>query len=73
MSRRRRKKLPTTPLELEISALSHEGRGIAHHERKVVFVEGALPGEKVEAVLTDRRSNTTRLNLLKFIVRPPTE
>jgi len=65
MSRRRRKKLPTTPLELEISALSHEGRGIAHHEGKVVFVEGALPGEKVEAVLTDRRSKYDQAKLVE--------
>jgi 23S rRNA (uracil1939-C5)-methyltransferase len=57
MRRRRRKKLPTTPITLDIESLSHEGRGIAHHEGKVVFVEGALSGEQVEAVLTDRRSS----------------
>jgi 23S rRNA (uracil1939-C5)-methyltransferase len=57
MRRRRRKKLPTTPITLDIESLSHEGRGLAHHEGKVVFVEGALTGEQVEAVLTDRRSS----------------
>ncbi len=34
---------------LEVESLDHEGRGVAHREGKAVFVEGALPGECVEA------------------------
>lgn len=30
-----------------IESLDHEGRGIAHLDGKVVFIEGALPGERV--------------------------
>ncbi|MFN3885226.1 MAG: 23S rRNA (uracil(1939)-C(5))-methyltransferase RlmD [Rhodocyclaceae bacterium] len=30
-----------------IEALDHDGRGVAHVEGKVVFIEGALPGERV--------------------------
>lgn len=36
-------------LELEIADLSHDGRGVARHEGKAVFVAGALPGEHVRA------------------------
>ena len=31
-----------------IESLDHEGRGVAHVDGKVVFIEGALPGERVE-------------------------
>ncbi|MDF2867266.1 MAG: rlmD [Gammaproteobacteria bacterium] len=35
------------PQQAEITALSHEGRGIAHVNGKTVFIENALPGETV--------------------------
>ncbi len=35
-----------TPVVL-VESLDQEGRGIAHHEGKVIFIEGALPGERV--------------------------
>ena len=31
-----------------VETLDQEGRGVAHREGKAVFIEGALPGEKVE-------------------------
>lgn len=30
-----------------IESLSHDGRGIAHREGKVIFIENGLPGEQV--------------------------
>ena len=66
MRRHRRRKLPTEPLSLEIEKLSHEGRGIAHHEGKVVFVEGALAGEKLDAVLTNRRDSYDEARLTEI-------
>lgn len=49
MARRRRKsaKLLLDPVEVNIESLSHEGRGIAHIDEKVIFIDGALAGEKV--------------------------
>jgi 23S rRNA (uracil1939-C5)-methyltransferase len=39
----------TAPVELLIESLDLEGRGVAHRDGKVVFVAGALPGERVLA------------------------
>lgn len=33
-----------------IESLDHEGRGVAHVDGKAIFIEGALPGEKVDYV-----------------------
>jgi predicted RNA-binding protein with TRAM domain len=45
----RKRKLKPKRYELEIETLSHEGRGITHLDKKVIFVSGALSGEKVVA------------------------
>lgn len=49
--------MPAEPIlyPLEIESLDLEGQGIAHHDGKVVFVEGALPGERVIARVTRRK------------------
>ena len=39
-------------LELEIDSLAHGGRGIARSDGMVVFVSGALPGDRVRAEVT---------------------
>lgn len=39
-------------MELLIDGVSHDGRGVARHDGKAVFVVGALPGERVRARLT---------------------
>lgn len=40
---------------LDIESLDLEARGVARHEGKVVFVEGALPTERVQARITRRK------------------
>lgn len=42
--------------ELTIESLSHEGRGVARHDGKTVFVDLALPGETVIAERFRKRS-----------------
>lgn len=55
MSRRRRKKLPTQPVQATIESLSHDGRGISHIDGKVIFIAQSLPGEEVMFRYTSQR------------------
>jgi 23S rRNA (uracil1939-C5)-methyltransferase len=43
------------PVTTIITALSHDGRGIAHVKNKITFIENALPGEKIAFVYTKQR------------------
>lgn len=65
MGRRRKPKART--YELEIEFLSHEGRGVAHLEEKVIFVSGALPGEKVLANRTFSRAKFEEAEVLEVL------
>ena len=56
MARRRRRYQEPEAAELTIDGLSHEGRGLALRDGKRVFIEGALPGEEVKALITSKRS-----------------
>jgi 23S rRNA (uracil1939-C5)-methyltransferase len=54
---------------LTIESLDQEGRGVAHRDGKAVFVEGALPGERV-ACTTRRAKPAYEIATLDAIVRP---
>ncbi|MDD9895000.1 MAG: 23S rRNA (uracil(1939)-C(5))-methyltransferase RlmD [Gammaproteobacteria bacterium] len=77
--RKRRNRLPSEAVNLTISGLSHEGRGIAHIEGKVAFVDGALEGEEVTANYLRSRSQFAELKINEILsasaerVSPPCE
>lgn len=75
MSRRQRK-IPD-PIEVAITGLSHDGRGIARVNDKVMFVFGALPDETVRVQITKSHSRFQEANTIEVIspspmrVKPP--
>lgn len=65
--------MPAAPvmLELAIVDLSHDGRGVARHEGKAVFVDGALPGERVRAERTRRSRHHDEARTLEVLEPSP--
>ena len=57
----------TSPI-VNIESLDQEGRGIAHHEGKVIFIEGALTGERV-TYSSYRKKPTFEIALATNIVK----
>jgi 23S rRNA (uracil1939-C5)-methyltransferase len=47
LSKAQAENIPAPILTAVIESLDQEGRGVAHYEGKTIFVDGALPGEKV--------------------------
>jgi 23S rRNA (uracil1939-C5)-methyltransferase len=63
---------PLPPRFLDVASLDQEGRGVARIEGKAVFVEGALPGERV-AYTTLKRKPSFEIARADAIVRPSAE
>jgi 23S rRNA (uracil1939-C5)-methyltransferase len=58
--------------QLDIESLDLDGQGIAHHEGKVVFVDGALPGERVLARLGRRKRSYDKARC-ELVLRPSSQ
>ncbi len=50
-----RRRQEPLPFEAEILDLAQDGRGVARRDGKTVFVDDALPGERVRATIVKRR------------------
>ena len=64
--------LNTGPVqEADIVDLAHDGRGIARVDGKVVFIEGALPGEHVRFRVLKRRRQMDEAGLVDVLQASP--
>lgn len=70
-NRSRKKSLAAAPVRVTIESLAHDGRGVAHVEGKVVFIDEALPGEEVEFVYTEMRRDFSEGKVVNLITRAP--
>ena len=57
--------------EAEVVDLAHDGRGIARVGGKAVFIEGALPGERVRFRVFKRRRQLDEAGLVEVLVPSP--
>jgi 23S rRNA (uracil1939-C5)-methyltransferase len=57
--------------ELDITGLSHDGRGVGRHEGKVVFATGALPGERVRVRRSGRNRNFDEADTVAVLLAAP--
>jgi len=54
-------------LELRIGGIAHDGSGVAKKDGIVVFVDGALPGERVSATVTESGRSFLRARLIEVL------
>ncbi|MDP9010438.1 MAG: 23S rRNA (uracil(1939)-C(5))-methyltransferase RlmD [Pseudomonadota bacterium] len=57
--------------EADVVDLAHDGRGVARVEGKAVFIEGALPGERVRLRVLKRRKQMDEAGLVDVLVASP--
>jgi 23S rRNA (uracil1939-C5)-methyltransferase len=57
--------------EADVVGLSHDGRGIARVEGKAVFIDGALPGERVTMRIVKRRRQMDEAVLGSIVAPSP--
>jgi 23S rRNA (uracil1939-C5)-methyltransferase len=66
-----RKLNPGDIQEADIVDLAHDGRGIARVNGKAVFIDGALPGERVRFRVVKRRRQLDEAGLVDVLVASP--
>lgn len=57
--------------EVDITNLTHDGRGVAHIDGKAVFVSGALPGERARITLTKRSRSFDEAKVEELLTHSP--
>jgi 23S rRNA (uracil1939-C5)-methyltransferase len=60
-----------TEVELTVDTLAHGGNGVARLEGYVVFVSGALPGDRVRAVVTKSKRQYAEARTLEVLEPSP--
>ncbi len=58
-------------VELEITDLAFNGKAVAHLDGKVVFLNGGLPGELVEAEIVQTRPRFDQARLCRILKKSP--
>nr|MBN1228403.1 class I SAM-dependent RNA methyltransferase [Anaerolineae bacterium] len=60
-----------TAIQFELIDMAHGGSCLGRHEGRIVFVPYTLPGEVVEAVITEEKKSYARASLLRVVRESP--
>lgn len=71
MSRRKKKPTDLSIYEASIESLSHDGRGIAHINGKTIFIEQALPHERIRFQLTNKHGTYDEGKTIEILQASP--
>lgn len=58
-------------IQLSIKSLGHHGEGVGHYDGFAIFIDGALPGELVEAKVTSCQKRYAKGKLLNVLSASP--
>lgn len=58
---------PKNTLKLTLTDIGLDGSGLAHHQKKLIFVPYTIPGEVVEAHIVDDSGKSARAEALKLL------
>jgi 23S rRNA (uracil1939-C5)-methyltransferase len=61
----------TADVEVLVTDLDRQGRGVARHDGEVLFVEGGLPGDRAEVRLMPRRRGQVTAQMLHLLEPSP--
>jgi 23S rRNA (uracil1939-C5)-methyltransferase len=61
----------TADVEVLVTDLDRQGRGVARHDGQVLFVEGGLPGDRAEVRLMPRRRGQVTAQMLHLLEPSP--
>ncbi len=67
----RKKRLPQAPVETVIESLSQDGRGVTHIDGKAIFIDGALPNEKVIFKYTGKKRKYDEAKAIEILEVSP--
>ena len=62
---------PGDTVDLDITTLAYGGQGVARVEEFVVFVRGAVPGDRVRARVTRRKKSYAEARMLELLTPSP--
>jgi 23S rRNA (uracil1939-C5)-methyltransferase len=60
-------------IELDVEKLAFGGKAVSRHEGMVVFLEGAVPGQRVQARVVRKKKQYAEAQVLRCITKSPRE